>query len=88
MRIILTLYGPRCEKTCLWWFVNNKGADQPGHLRSLISAFVIRFMESIIGKLATGEISVFKLVHVAEETVLKLALSETLKTDFVAMRPI
>ena len=23
------LYGPRREKTCLWRFVNNKGADQP-----------------------------------------------------------
>ena len=29
------------EKTCLWWFAKNKGADQPAHLRSLISAFVI-----------------------------------------------
>ena len=22
-------YGPWCEKTCLWGFANNKGADQP-----------------------------------------------------------
>ena len=28
--------------------VNNKGANQPAHLRSLISAFVIRLLESII----------------------------------------
>ena len=35
-------YGPRCEKTCLQGFVNNTGADQPAHPRSLISAFVIR----------------------------------------------
>ena len=26
-------------------FENNKGTDQPVHLRSLISAFVIRLME-------------------------------------------
>ena len=26
-------------------FANNKGADQPAHPRSLISAFVIRFLE-------------------------------------------
>ena len=26
---ILRLYGPRRKKTCLGWFVNNKGADQP-----------------------------------------------------------
>ena len=29
---------------------NNKGADQPVHPRRLISAFVIRFLESIISK--------------------------------------
>ena len=23
------LYGPQCEKNCLWGFANNKGADQP-----------------------------------------------------------
>ena len=37
--------GPKHEKTCLRGFVNNKGADQPAHTRSLISAFVIRFLE-------------------------------------------
>ena len=40
-----TILGPRCEKTCLWGFVNNTGADQPAHPRSLISAFVIRFFK-------------------------------------------
>ena len=50
------LFGPRREKTCLRRFANNKGADQPAHPRSLISAFVIRFSESIICYLATGEI--------------------------------
>ena len=37
-------------------FANNAGADQPAHPRSLISAFVIRFLERIICILATGEI--------------------------------
>ena len=37
---------------------NNKGPDQPGHVRSLISAVVIRLMENIKCKLATSEISV------------------------------
>ena len=46
--------GPRRKKTCLRGFAKNTGADQPAHPRSLISAFVIRFLESIIGKLATG----------------------------------
>ena len=39
--------------------VNNKDADQPAHSRSLISTFAIRFLESFISKLATGEISIF-----------------------------
>ena len=52
-------YGPRREKTFLRGFANNKGADQPAHPRSLISAFVIRLLESIISKHATSEISIF-----------------------------
>ena len=51
--------GPKREKTCLGRFANNTGADQPAHPRSLISGFVIRFLESIICYLATGEISIF-----------------------------
>ena len=56
---ILSIYGPRCEKTCLRGFLNNTGTDQRAHLRSLVSAFVVHFLESIICKLATGKISVF-----------------------------
>ena len=68
--------------------MNNTGADQPAHPRSLISAFVIPYLESTICKLATGEIPILKLVSVAEEIGLKLVLSETPKTGFLAMRPI
>ena len=50
---------PRREKICLWVFTNNTGADQPAHPRSLISAFVVGFLESIICKLAPGKISLF-----------------------------
>ena len=56
------------------------------HPRSLISVFVILLLESFICKLATGEI--FEIVSVAEETGLNLALTETLKTGFLASRPI
>ena len=52
-------YGRRREKTCLWGLANNKGADQPAHPHSLISAFVNRFLESIIYKHAIGEITTF-----------------------------
>ena len=50
-------FGLRREKTCLRQFANNTGADQPAHLRSLISAFVIHYLKSIICKLATDAIS-------------------------------
>ena len=52
-----TLSGPRRDKTRLPDFATNTDADQPAHSRSLISAFVIRFLESIISLLASYEIS-------------------------------
>ena len=77
MQFSLVLYGPRREKTCLRWFANNTGADEPAHPRSLISNFVIRLFKSIISRLAAYKVSVFYLVFVAEQTALKFALSET-----------
>ena len=58
IRTSISIIGPLREKTCLRWFANNTGADQSTRMRSLISAFVIRFLESIIFKLDTGEISI------------------------------
>ena len=81
-------YGPQPEKTCPRRVANNKGADQPVHMCSLISAFVIRLMESIISRLASSEISTVWLVSVAERTGSSLALSETPKTGFLMVRPI
>ena len=43
VEIQCTLYNvhePGHEKMCLMSYANNKGADQPAHLCSLISAFV------------------------------------------------
>ena len=37
-------------------FASKKDADQPVHVRRLISAFADRFLASIIYKLAKGEI--------------------------------
>ena len=76
------------KKICLWWFANNKGADQPAHPRSLISAFVIHLLESIKFKLDTSEISIFYVVSVAEQAGLGMSISETPKTGFLASRPI
>ena len=36
---------------------NNKGADQPAHLRSLISAFVVHCLDSIISLVSLVAIS-------------------------------
>ena len=57
-------------------------------LRSLISAFVICLLESILYKLATSEISIFQVVSVAEQAGLGMTISETPKTGFLASRPI
>ena len=68
-------------------FANNTGADRPAHPRSLISIFVIHFLEIIICKRATGGISIFYIIFVAEGTSLKLSLAETPETGFLATRP-
>ena len=80
--------GHDTRKPAPWGFANNKGADRPGHQGRMISAFVIRLLESIISKLATGKISIFLLVSVATETNLRITLSETPKTGFVVSQPI
>ena len=75
---ILDIYGPCHENTCL-----------QGLPRSLISAFVIHLLESIISRLATSEISILQLVSVAEEaSCLNLTLLETRRQGFLTTRPI
>ena len=51
---------------------NNKGADPPVHLRSLISAFVNCLLESKIYKLASYKILISHLVAVSEQVCLSL----------------
>ena len=48
---------PGHEKMCLMSYANIKGADQPAHPRSLISAFVVRCLDSIISLDSITEIS-------------------------------
>ena len=38
-------------------YANNKGADQPAHLRSLISTFVVHYLDSIIPLVSITKIS-------------------------------
>ena len=53
----IIIYEPGHEKMCLMLYANNKGADQPAHPRSLIRAFVVRCLDSIISLDSVGEIS-------------------------------
>ena len=62
-------------------YANNKGADQPAHPRSLINAFVLRCLGSIIPLVSISEISSLCLVSVTEQTGL-----QTPKTDFLVTR--
>ena len=56
------------EQTCLMPYVNNKGADQPAHPCSLISAFVLHCLDSIMYILAISTISSLYRASVAEQT--------------------
>ena len=76
VKLIRHPFKPRCEKICLRKFANNK-----------ISVFVNRLLESITFRLAMSEFS-NKQVFVVEQAGLNLILSKTMKTDFLASRPI
>ena len=52
-------YEPGHAKICLMPYVIIKGTDQPARPRSLISAFVVRSLDSIISLLSRSEISRF-----------------------------
>ena len=63
-------------------YANNKGADQPVHPRSVISAFVVRCLDSIIPLVSTSEISSLYLASVAEQAGLSLPRSKTPEDRF------
>ena len=67
-------------------YANNKGADQPAHPRSLISAFVVRFLDSIIPLVSLSEISRLSLASEAEQAGLSPIWSQTPKTGFLVTR--
>ena len=67
---------------CLMSYANNKGADQPAHPRSLISAFVVRCLDSIISLDFIAVISRLYLVSVAAQAGLCRAWSETPEDTF------
>ena len=67
---------------CHMPYANNKGADQPVHPRSLISAFVVRCLDSIIPILAASRISRLYLVPVVEQASLSLTWSQIPEDTF------
>ena len=64
-------------------YENNTGTDQTAHPRSLISAFVVRCLDSIIPILAISKISRLELAAVAEQAGLSLTWSQIPKTGFL-----
>ena len=70
------------RKRVLCIYVNNKGADQPAHPRSLISAFVVRCLDSVMSLVSVTKISSLMLASVAEQASLSLTWSETLENSF------
>ena len=67
---------------CLMPYTNNKGTDQPAHPRSLISAFVVLCVDSIIPILATSRISRLYLVPVTKQSGLSLTWSQIPEDTF------
>ena len=67
-------------------YANNKGADQPAHPRSLISAFVVRCLDNIIPRISIPEISSANLASVAAQAGLSLLWTQTPKTGFLVTR--
>ena len=67
---------------CLMPYANIKSADQPAHPCSLISAFVVCCLDSIISLDSIANISRLKLASVAAQAGLCLAWSETPEDTF------
>ena len=58
-------------------YANNKDADQSAYLRSLISAFAVHFLHSLIPIVSKSKIARLQLVSVAEQDDLGPAGSKT-----------
>ena len=67
-------------------YANNKGTDQPVHPHSLISAFVVRCLDSITSLVSLCSISLLYLASVAEQAGSSLTWSKTLKTCSLIMK--
>ena len=67
---------------CLMSYANNKGADQPAHPRSLISAFVVRCLDSVMSLVFVTKLSSLMLASIAEQASLSVTWSQTSEDRF------
>ena len=67
-------------------YANNKGADQRAHPRSLISAFVVRCLDSVMSLVSVTKISSLMLASIAEQASLSLTGRKLPKTHFLVTR--
>ena len=63
-------------------YANNKGADQPAHPSSLISAFVVHCLDSQLSILSISKVSRPWLASVAEQASLSRTWSQTPEDRF------
>ena len=63
-------------------YAENKGADQPAHPRSLISAFVVRCLDSIIPIFDTSKFSRLSLASEDEQASVNLTWTQPRSRDF------
>ena len=63
-------------------YANNKGADQPAHPHSLISAFVVCCLDIVMSLVSVTKISSLMLASVSEQASLSLTWSETPEDTF------
>ena len=67
---------------------NNKGADQSAHPCCLISAFVFRFLDSILHKVVISNIQLLWLPSVAEQACLSVIGHTNWETVFLLTWPL
>ena len=84
-RVLAFLIWATSWENLLMPYANIKGADQPAHPRSLISAFVVCCLDSIIPLVSVSEMSSLYLASVPEQVGLSLPLSQIPKTGFLIM---
>ena len=71
---------------CGKWATSWEKLFQLAHPRSMISAFAVRCLDSIVPLLAISKHSRLKLTSIAEQTGLSLTWSQTPKTGFLVTR--